>query len=91
MQSFFEFPVSVINHNHINGLYLSWDSFEWFCIQIVVDISIVSLRQLRDGLRNIIDVIYQNILDVSKSMQPLNMIMIYYWDKRNGGHLEHVL
>ena len=23
-------------------------------------------------------------------MQPINMIMIYYWDKRNGGHLEHV-
>ena len=26
---------------------------------------------------------------VSKYMQPINMIMIYYWDKRNGGHLEH--
>ena len=24
-------------------------------------------------------------------MQPINMIMIYYWDKHNGGHLEHVL
>ena len=23
-------------------------------------------------------------------MQPIKMIMIYYWDKRNGGHLEHV-
>ena len=20
----------------------------------------------------------------------INMIMIYYWDKRNGGHLEHI-
>ena len=24
-------------------------------------------------------------------MQPNNMIMIHYWEKRNGGHLEHVL
>ena len=24
-------------------------------------------------------------------MQPINMIMIYYWDERNGGHLEHIL
>ena len=22
-------------------------------------------------------------------MQRINMIMIYYWDKRNGGHMEH--
>ena len=22
--------------------------------------------------------------------QPINMKMIYYWDKRNGYHLEHV-
>ena len=31
---FFEFLVSVINHYHINGLHLFWDSFEWFCLQI---------------------------------------------------------
>ena len=24
-------------------------------------------------------------------MQPINMIMIYYGDKRNGSHLEHVV
>ena len=24
-------------------------------------------------------------------MWPVNMMMIYYWGKRNGGHLEHVL
>ena len=24
-------------------------------------------------------------------MQPINMIMTYYWDKRNAGHLEHIL
>ena len=24
-------------------------------------------------------------------MQPINMIMIYYWDTRSGGHLEYVL
>ena len=24
-------------------------------------------------------------------VQPINMMMIYYRDKRNGGHLEHVL
>ena len=24
-------------------------------------------------------------------MQPINIIMIYYWGKCNGGHLEHVL
>ena len=28
---------------------------------------------------------------VSKQMQPINMIMTYYWNKRNGGHLEHFL
>ena len=28
---------------------------------------------------------------VSKQMQPINMIMICYWDKRNGTHLELVL
>ena len=27
---------------------------------------------------------------VSKSMHPINMIIIHNWDKRNGGHLEHV-
>ena len=37
MQSFFEFLVSVINHYHINGLHLFWDSFEWFCLQISWD------------------------------------------------------
>ena len=24
-------------------------------------------------------------------MQSINMIIIYYWDKHNSGHLEHVL
>ena len=24
-------------------------------------------------------------------MQPIPIIMIYYWDKYHGGHLEHVL
>ena len=28
---------------------------------------------------------------VSKQMQPINMLMIYYRDKCNGGHLEQVL
>ena len=28
---------------------------------------------------------------VSKIDATNNMIMIYYWDKCNGGHLEHVL
>ena len=37
MQSFFEFLVSVINYYHINVLYLFWDSFEWFCLQISSD------------------------------------------------------
>ena len=27
---FFEFLFSIINHYHINGLHLFWDSFEWF-------------------------------------------------------------
>ena len=30
---FFKFLVLVINHYHINGLHLFWDSFEWFCLQ----------------------------------------------------------
>ena len=34
LQSYFEFLVSVVNHYHINGLHLFWDSFEWFCLQI---------------------------------------------------------
>ena len=37
MQSFFEFLVSVINQYHINGLYLFWECFEWFCLQISSD------------------------------------------------------
>ena len=24
-------------------------------------------------------------------MQPINLIMIYNWDKHNGGHLQHAL
>ena len=28
---------------------------------------------------------------VSKYMQPINMILIYYWSKYNGNDLEHVL
>ena len=35
--SVFEFLVSVINHYHVNGLCLFWDSFEWFCFQISSD------------------------------------------------------
>ena len=35
MQSFFEFLVTVINHYHINGLYIYWDSFEWVVAQII--------------------------------------------------------
>ena len=35
MQSLFEFLVSVINH--INGLHLFWNSFEWFYLQISSD------------------------------------------------------
>ena len=31
---FFKFLVTAINHYHINGLHLFWDSFEWFCLQI---------------------------------------------------------
>ena len=34
MQPFSKFLVSVINHYHINGLHLFWNSFEWFCLQI---------------------------------------------------------
>ena len=37
MQSIFWFLVSLINHYHINGLHLFWDSFEWFCLQISND------------------------------------------------------
>ena len=37
MEYFFEFFVSVKNHYHINRLYLFWDSFEWFCLQISSD------------------------------------------------------
>ena len=34
-----------------------------------------------------------NLLEqgVLKYMQPINMIMIYYWDKRNGCDWVHVL
>ena len=28
---------------------------------------------------------------ISKQMQTIKMIMIYYWDNRNGNHLKHVL
>ena len=35
--------------------------------------------------------IYMYIQGVSKEMQSINMIMIYYWDKLNASHLEHVL
>ena len=24
-------------------------------------------------------------------MQPIDMMMIYYWDKQNAGHLENIL
>ena len=34
---FFEFLVSVINHYHINGLYLFWGCFELFYLQIRSD------------------------------------------------------
>ena len=37
MQSFSEFLVSIINHYHINGLHLFYDTFEWFCLQISSD------------------------------------------------------
>ena len=37
MKSFFELLISVINHYHINGLYLFWDGYEWFCLQISSD------------------------------------------------------
>ena len=30
------------------------------------------------------------IQDVSKLLQPINMITIYYREKHNGGYLEHV-
>ena len=38
MQSFLDFMVPVINHSHINGLHLFWNSFEWFCLLIRNDI-----------------------------------------------------
>ena len=38
--------------------------------------------------------IYLNVVTVFKyqisNNQHVNIIMIYNWDKRNGGHLEHV-
>ena len=37
MQYIFEFLVTVINHYHINGFRLFWDSFEWSCRQINSD------------------------------------------------------
>ena len=37
------FLVSVINCYHINGLGLFWDSFEWFCVQIISDTKYISL------------------------------------------------
>ena len=33
MHYLLEFLVAVINHCHINGLYLIWDSFEWLCLK----------------------------------------------------------
>ena len=47
MQSFFGFLVSVINHYHINGLHLFWDSFEWFYLQINSDTKYFFLSCLR--------------------------------------------
>ena len=57
MQSFFEFLVSVINHYHINGLYLFWVSFEWFCLKIRSDTKYFPLSCLRDCDQELIVVI----------------------------------
>ena len=37
MKPFSEFLVPVINYYHINGLYLIWDSFKWFYLQVSSD------------------------------------------------------
>ena len=42
MQSFFEFLVSVINHNHINRLYLFWNSLQLFYLQISSEVKYFS-------------------------------------------------
>ena len=31
------------------------------------------------------------LLGISKKVRLINRIIIYLWDKLNGGHLEHVL
>ena len=52
---FFNFLVSV-NHYHINGLHLFWDSFEWFCFQVSCDAKYFSSRHCDRGL--IVVIIY---------------------------------
>ena len=54
MKSFSVFPELVINHYHINGLHLFWDSFEWFSLQINCDAKYFFLLSKAFGLRIII-------------------------------------
>ena len=58
MQSFFEFLVSVIDHYHINGLHLFWDSFEWFCLQKSNDAKYLFLFFLSNALWLIVVIVY---------------------------------
>ena len=58
MQYFFEFLVSVINHYHINGLHLFWDSFQWFCLQISSDAKYFFLSCPRHCNQGLIVIVY---------------------------------
>ena len=57
MESFLGFFVSVINHYHVNGSHLSWDSFEWFSLQISCDAKYFFLSRPRHGDQELIVVI----------------------------------
>ena len=76
--------VSVINHYH--GLDLFWKP--WNLRSSSEDIQVKIFKSYY--YYSDVWIKEVKIRRIRKLMQDINMIMIYYWHKRNGSHLEYV-
>ena len=72
---FFKFLVLIINHYHINGLHLIWDSFEWFRLQISSCVKYFLLFCLRHWDRGLIVVIVDTIFK-SEAKKKTTLLLV---------------
>ena len=78
---FFEFPIWVINHYHINVLFLFWENFEWFCLQISSDAKYFPLlsKALWSRINSCYSILFSNLNKKKNTILSLAVFLAVTW------------